>query len=52
VSVEFIAPAHAEFLSAVQFYEGQEPGLGRAFMADVEAIEHHRRKPVFWENRL
>jgi plasmid stabilization system protein ParE len=96
VRIDFVGQAKAEFLAAIEFYESQEPGLGRAFAVDVEqavdlavrfpsigspapsntrrfllrrfpysivylsttdsmwviAVEHHRRKPGFWENRL
>lgn len=35
--VEFITPAHEEFLGAVQFYTDQAPGLGEDFIGDLKS---------------
>ena len=34
--VEFITPALEEFFGAIEFYRDQAPGLGEAFVGDVE----------------
>jgi len=94
--VEFASAANEEFLAALQYYEAESPGLGAAFVDDVEyaanlisafpslgspgshrvrrvhlrrfsfalvylersdliwviAVEHHRREPSYWLDRL
>ena len=96
MQIQFITPASQEFLAAVDFYEGQAPGLGEEFILDVEAslrligdfpnlgsrgpagtrrihlrrfpyslvyrpeadvlriiaVEHQRRRPGFWMDRV
>ena len=94
--VEFASGAEEEFLAALEYYEAESPGLGAAFIDDVEhatslissfpslgspgldgtrrvhlrrfsfalvylerpeliwvvALEHHRRMPGYWLDRV
>ena len=48
-TVEFLAPAQAEFAEAVDFYDSQQPGLGSLFAAEVErTIDRIVRYPEAW----
>ena len=47
--VEFLEPAWAEFMEAVEYYNAQEEGLGLEFLEDVRVtIERIIRYPEAW----
>jgi hypothetical protein len=49
VKLAFDPEALLEARSAAAFYEGSQPGLGKAFLAEVEAATVEiRRHPLMW----
>lgn len=49
MNVEFLAPAWAEFIEAVEYYNDQEEGLGLQFSEDIRAtIERIVQYPEAW----
>ena len=37
--IRYLTPARDEFLAAVEFYEGEAPGLGSEFDAELQEVE-------------
>ena len=49
MAIEFLAPAEAEFIEAIDFYNGQSEGLGYEFAMEVKrTIERIVRHPDAW----
>ncbi len=49
MNVEFLEPAWAEFMEAIEYYNDQREGLGFEFLEDVRAaIERIIRYPEAW----
>jgi hypothetical protein len=49
MNVEFLEPAWAEFLDAVEYYNFQSEGLGREFSEEIRTtIENMIRYPEAW----
>jgi hypothetical protein len=49
MTVEFLAPAHAELVEAMAFYDSQELGLGFRFAPEVRrSIERILQYPEAW----
>jgi len=44
----FVAPARAELLAEVAYYNNKELGLGSRFLADVEDATARPRLPSYW----